>query len=87
MADTYEGHECTPSINPDEEREAVVLLKKVCMCVYVCVCVWCACVECICVCMCVWCVCVCAVYVCVVCMCGVYICVSEKRPEKPDNIH
>eukprot|EP00731_Ephydatia_muelleri_P000034 Em0001g34a len=27
-ADTYEVHKCTPSLTPDEEREAVVLLKK-----------------------------------------------------------
>ena len=27
-ADTYEVHKCTPSLTPDEEWEAVVLLKK-----------------------------------------------------------
>ena len=27
-ADAYESHKCKPSLTPDEEREAVVLLKK-----------------------------------------------------------
>ena len=50
------------------ELMAIVTLRCVHVCVYVCVCVVCVCVVCVCV------VCVCVVCVCVVCVC-VYVCV------------